>query len=92
MQNRHMWTLFRSKFQLTVNSQLFSTSYDRYTALTISQYSQCNISIQQDDDDDDDNQKTPNLFLRQASSGAQVQFSDNEEVTMETVGLNFIVS
>lgn len=58
------------------------------------------IPAQQDDDYfDDDNydnddhqlsenlQKTPNLFLRQESSGAQVKFSDNEEVTMETVGL-----
>ena len=32
-------------------------------------------------------QKIPNFFLRQASSGAQPQFSDDEEVTMETNGL-----
>ena len=31
--------------------------------------------------------KIPNLFLRQASSGAQPQFSDDEEVTMDTTGL-----
>lgn len=32
-------------------------------------------------------QNIPNFFLRQASSGAQPQFNDDEEVTMETTGL-----
>ena len=36
--------------------------------------------IDGEDEDDQLLQDTPNLFLRQASSGAQVQFSDNEEV------------
>lgn len=39
------------------------------------------LSCDQLDEEEDDElfQKTPNLFIRQASSGAQVQFTDNEE-------------